>query len=60
MILGVTLVVTGTLGVVLTVVVCVMVVGVAGVALVVDTSRVVTLSRTVVGLGAAVEEAVCS
>lgn len=61
MILGVTLVVTGTLGVVLRVVVRVMVVVVvAGVTLAVDTSRVVTLSRTVVGLGAAVEVVVCS
>lgn len=60
-ILGVTLVVTGTLGVVLKVVVLVMVVVVvAGVALSVDTSRVVTLSRTVVGLGGAVEVVVCS
>lgn len=37
-----------------------MVVVVAGVALAVDTSRVVTLSQTVVGLGAAVEVVVCS
>lgn len=37
-----------------------MVVVVAGVALAVDTSRVVTLSHTVVGLGAAVEVVVCS
>lgn len=50
--LGVTLVVTGTLGVVLRIVVRVMVVAVAvGVALAVDTSRVVTFSGNVVGLG---------
>lgn len=55
MILGVTLVVMGTLGVVLMAVVVVV-----GVALAVDTSRVVTLSGTVVGLGAAVEVVVCS
>lgn len=61
MILGVTLVVTGTLGVVLRVVVCVVVVVVVeGVALAVDTSRVVTLSCTVVGLGVAVEVVVCN
>ncbi len=61
MILGVTLVVTGTLGVILRVVVRVMVVVVvAGVALAVDTSRDVTLSRTVDDLGTAVEVVVCS
>lgn len=50
--LGVTLVVTGTLGVVLRVAVPVMVVaGAVGVALAVDTSRVVTFSGNVVGLG---------
>lgn len=60
-ILGVTVFVKGTLGVVLRVVVCVMLVAVAiGVALEVDSSRVVTLSRKVVGLGAAVEVVVCS
>lgn len=60
-ILGVTLVVTGTLGVVLRVVVrVVVVVVIAGEALSVDTSRVVTLSRAVVGLGGAVEVVVCS
>lgn len=53
-ILGVTLVVTGTLCVVLRVVVRVMVVVVVvGVALAVDTSRVVTFSGKVVGLGVA-------
>lgn len=61
MILGVTLVATGALGVVLRVVVRVMLVAVVVVvALAVDTSRVVALSRTVVGLGAAVEVVVCS
>lgn len=62
MILGVTLVVTGTLGVVLRVVVCVVVVVVVveGVALAVDTSRVVTLSCAVVGLGVVVEVVVYS
>lgn len=55
MILGVTLVVAGTLGVVLRVVVVA-----AGVVLAVDTSRVVTLSETVVGLVAAVDVVVCS
>lgn len=55
MILGVTLVVAGILGVVLGVVVVV-----EGVALAVDTSRVVTLSKTVAGLVAAVEVVVCS
>lgn len=55
MILGVTLVVAGTLGVVLRVVVVA-----AGVVLAVDTSRVVTLSETVVGLVAVVDVVVCS
>lgn len=57
--LGVTLVVAGILGVVLRLVVVLLmvvaVVVVAGVALVVDTRRVVTLSGRAVGLGAAVE-----
>ena len=54
--LGVTLAVRGTLGVVLRVDVCVMLVDVvAGVALDVDTSRVVTLSWIVVTLGATEE-----
>lgn len=60
-ILGVTLVVTGSLGVVLRVVVRVMVVVVgAGVALAVDTRRVVTLSGKVVCLVVAAEVVVCS
>lgn len=54
-ILGVTLVVTGALEVVLSVVVLVVLVVAVGVALAVDTTRVVTLSGKVVGLGAAVE-----
>lgn len=57
------LVVAGILGVVLRLVVVLLmvvaVVVVAGVALVVDTKRVVTLSGRVVGLGAAVEVVVC-
>ncbi len=61
MILGVTLVVMGTLCVVLIVGVRILlVVVVAGVARAVDTSRVVTLSATVAGHGAAVEVVVGS
>lgn len=61
MILGVSVFVKGTLGVVLKVVVCVMLVAViVGVAFEIDSSRAVTLSRKVVGLGAAVEVVVCS
>lgn len=61
--LGVTLVVAGILGVVLGLVVVLLivvaVVVVAGVALVVDTRRVVTLSGKAVGLGATLEAVVC-